>query len=125
MSHDYPITAVPTVPPLIPGTSRSQRNVPASPLNSIASDQHQGQPNERLLVEVQSDMEEDASVHPRDAAAVPEDEPSDLNRTEESLPSVKPSTSHEPEETEPIHPHPNMVEPLSDYRGRCKCIQQS
>lgn len=45
------------------------------------------------------------------------------NRMEVSQASDQhPSASEtpEPDETEQMHPHPNMVEPLSDHRGNCE-----
>ncbi|XP_044197860.1 uncharacterized protein zgc:66455 isoform X1 [Thunnus albacares] len=63
---------------------------------------------------LQSRSEEEKSAEGSGRAAEGE------NRTEVSQASDQhPSASEapEPEETEQIHPHPNMVEPLSDHRG--------
>ncbi len=72
---------------------------------------------------------EEASTHPEEAA-VPEDESSTQSLSEEGTSGSEqpadqlppPSVGPEPEKTEQTHPHPNMVEPLSDHRGHSEWL---
>ncbi|XP_068583355.1 uncharacterized protein zgc:66455 [Cebidichthys violaceus] len=98
-SHIYPSEAVSTVPASVQGTSRSGRG--AAPTTQI--------------------YVEEASARPEEAA-VPEEERSaegeNRAEVEEPLDQIPvPSEPPEPERTEQTHPHPNVVEPLSDHRG--------
>ncbi|XP_071360646.1 uncharacterized protein [Trachinotus anak] len=146
-SHVYPFMAVPTVPASTPGTSRSGRGVvhtPSSLSDSVLlpespqqqkqehdSQSHELKPTDRSPTAVRRNVEE--------TSARPDDESGTQNRSEEEKPAAgseqatdgenrtevgetsdqHPSTSEGPEpgETEQAHPHPNMVELLSDHRG--------
>lgn len=136
-SHVYPPTSAPTVPV----SSRSERGAaqtpsgqsdpdvrPASPPQPHDDQIHESEPPTHAPTAIRRNAEE-ASTRSEEAA-VPEDEGSTLRLSEEDksdgenrtgvseasdqLPA--PSEGPEPEDTEQTHPHPNMVEPLSDHR---------
>ncbi|KAM7394759.1 hypothetical protein PAMP_021545 [Pampus punctatissimus] len=143
-SHVYPVTAVPTLPASTQGTFRSGRDAAqtpsppssgpavhhASPQEQHDSPSHHPKPSPHTTTAVRTNAEV-ASTLPEEAA-VPDDASLQRrfadgsgraeqgeNGTEVSVASNQhPSASKapEPEETEQTHPHPNMVEPLSDHR---------
>ncbi|XP_049428448.1 uncharacterized protein zgc:66455 isoform X2 [Epinephelus fuscoguttatus] len=135
-SHVYASTATPTEPASTQGTSRSGRGATQSPSSRSDSavppeslqQQHDGQ-NQQLEPTTGSPTAnvEEASTHPEEAAVTEEERLSEQERSADGedrtevgkasneLPA--PSEAPEPDETEQTHPHPNMVEPLSDHRG--------
>ncbi|KAM7010088.1 uncharacterized protein LKV04_001930 [Tautogolabrus adspersus] len=122
-SHIHPFTAEPTVLTSTQESSRSGRGADrtssdqSDPTESSQQNQisqnHKLQPTQTPTA-IQRNIEEDSKQ--LEEAAVSEQE----NRKEVSEASDQPphpSEGPEPDEPEPTHPHPNIVEQLSDHRG--------
>ncbi|XP_054459708.1 uncharacterized protein zgc:66455 [Anoplopoma fimbria] len=128
-NHIYPSKPAPTEAASTLGTSRSGRGAaptpsdqsdsadpPASPQQQHGGQDQEPQPTTSSPITIQVDVEED-STHPQEAAVPEEENPSDGENRTEVWEGPVPSEAPEPEDTEQTHPHPNMVEPLSDHRG--------
>ncbi|TKS68713.1 hypothetical protein D9C73_002776 [Collichthys lucidus] len=130
---------MPTVPVSTQGTSRwgrgaaqttsdpSDSTVHPEPPPQHDAQNHELKPTTSIPAPTQSNVEE-ASTHPQETAASLEDrsgqslseeesavgkERMEVSEASDQLPS-----SSELEKTEQTHPHPNMVEPLSDHRRK-------
>uniref|UniRef100_A0A3B4V1J4 CUB domain-containing protein n=1 Tax=Seriola dumerili TaxID=41447 RepID=A0A3B4V1J4_SERDU len=145
-SHVNPSLAEPTAPSSTQGTSRWGRGVAHTPSGLSDSAVHPESPQQQLQEDDRQNRElkptdrsdrSGAAVrrNVEEASARPEDDRDEQNRSEVVKPAAgsdgenrtevgeasdqRPSSSEGPEpgETEQTHPHPNMVEPLSDHRG--------
>uniref|UniRef100_A0A3Q3E7B0 Uncharacterized LOC109988225 n=1 Tax=Labrus bergylta TaxID=56723 RepID=A0A3Q3E7B0_9LABR len=115
-SHIHPITAGPTVLTSTQESSRSGRGADSSDQSEPAeSSQHNqiSQPT-RTPTTIQMNIETD-SKQPEEAAVSEEENRKVVSVALDQPPP--PSEGPEPEEPEPTHRHPNMVEQLSDHRG--------
>ncbi|KAM3623233.1 uncharacterized protein V6R79_008820 [Siganus canaliculatus] len=118
----HPSSAASSTPPLSTGgTSRSGRGAnqttsdlfqpavqPASPQNPTAI--------RRNVEEAAADHQETAAPEAESSAwTLSEEDTTEVTDPSHLLPPTSDRTA--PEEAEPTHPQPNMVEPLSDHRG--------
>ncbi|CAJ1052854.1 uncharacterized protein LOC109988225 isoform X1 [Xyrichtys novacula] len=113
-NHIHPFTVQPTAPTSTHETSRSERDAEQTP--SVPSDMPWSPQQETTTptpAAVWRNMEED--LKPPVEAVVSEEDEEKNEETEASDQTLPPSEGPEPEE--PTHPHPNMVELLTDYRG--------
>ncbi|KAK5926002.1 hypothetical protein CgunFtcFv8_021609 [Champsocephalus gunnari] len=126
------LKATPTVESSTQVTSRSGREAsqtPSDPSDSAAPPQHQEEEGQNQEEEGQNQQlkpsevistaaVEEASTHPEEAtAAEKEKSADDKSRKEVIEASDQLPVSSEESEPEETHPHPNMVEPLSDQRA--------
>lgn len=128
-NHVYPSAAVPKVPVPTQGTFRSGRGVLSdSAVHSTPSQQHH-EPSSRTPTAIQRNVEEAVAAEGESIARSWSDKESSANDSEQagdgrnrmevnqaSDQLLSPSERPQPQHTEQSHPHPNMVEPLSEHR---------
>lgn len=126
--NNYPLSAVPTVPTVptsTQGTSRSGRGAqPETPQQLQQQQQRPAlEPGDRSpAAAVRRNVEEERDSQNRTTEVEPDSE----DRTEvdeDQRPFI--SEAPEAEETEQMHPHPSVVEPLLDHSELNVCCGQA